>query len=309
MFDARVKTRLAPRTALAPRLAAAVLAVLALTGRAAYGSCAAPAPMIIWSYPADGQTDVPTNAGIFFLTTLGAAAGGATINGSALAIEGGHFGYRPPLTPQTDYVVAVGPASAAPIQLRFTTGAGPQPVPPPTVPTVTRVTASHDRALSDDCRAAWNAMDCFDTGQDTHVIFETEAHPLFFVVEPLQGATSVPWPITWPGSCGNPEIYVGSDNGRPRCHGAHRIHAVSITGESASADIDCDVALGAVPDGGAAIGGTGKSSSSGCAIAFERARPSAWIAALLIGLGLGLRRRRATAISRARRSCRPSEIS
>ena len=37
------------------------------------------------------------------------------------------------------------------------------------------LSATTSRPLSNPCQSVVHAMDCFDTGQDTHLVFETEA--------------------------------------------------------------------------------------------------------------------------------------
>lgn len=77
-------------------------------------------------------------------------------------------------------------------------------------------------------------MDCFDTGQATHLIFETDAKPVVFIV----AGDEVPWTMAWPGECGAPEIFVRE------CSGVHTVYAVSATGEASSQEVNCSTTTG-----------------------------------------------------------------
>jgi hypothetical protein len=236
----------------------ATVAALLLSGSTARASCVAPVREIVWSYPADGEKNVPTNARVFLLTTYGAFEPGTiAINGQPLSREPGdsRAGLGPALAPLTEYVVTLSQASSSEptLSFRFETGMGPVAAPLPAVPVVERQTRLTVRAFSPMCAAAWHAMDCFDTGQDTHLVFETASRPLLFYVEPLASGL-LPWSMAWPGVCGDPEVFIRS--GGPPCTGPFRLHAVSLTGDETTADPQCTAAPGGVPPMG-----------SGCAVA------------------------------------------
>jgi hypothetical protein len=212
--------------------------------RPASATCFLPQPKIVWSYPADGEVDVPTNARIFVLGTSYPPLGAALIvNGVLVHPDESKPGIGPVLAPHTEYVVALEPSTRYPdvvASFRFTTGAGPVAPELPPLPTVFRTILTQRRALSPECTAAVNTMDCFDTGQDTHLVFETTARPLLFIVVPLPGTRSVPWAIAWPGTCGDPEVFIASGNVHPSCsNNGHRIWSVSRTGELRTADPSC----------------------------------------------------------------------
>jgi hypothetical protein len=238
-----------------------VIAVAAAAPREAWASCVAPEPRIVWSYPADGETEVPLNARIFIVTNV-LSPQIVTINGDPLVLEPDKVGYGAKLAPNTDYIVTLEPSSPFPPKLltfKFTTGATAVAPEIPSVPGVSRITAKHERAFTPQCQAAWEAMDCFDTGQDTHLVFETPARPLLFMVQSLGPPRSIPWPIAWPGVCGDPEVFVGSFAGI--CGGSYYITAISRTGDMRSVDIPCDrVRAAALPPLQGSI------SSQGCAV-------------------------------------------
>lgn len=262
--------------------------------RAAQASCVLPELKLVWSYPADGQTDVPTNAHVFFLTTLVGIPSEITINGVAPPAETvtdpPTYGYAPVLAPDTQYRVALKYTNSTnELSFSFTTGAGPAASGPPAGPAIRGVTATPARDLSPMCAAAVSAMDCFDTGQDTHLIFDTDAKPvLFFVTGP-----EIPWAMLWPGECGAPEIFVGE------CSGKHTIYAVSATGEASTQDVGCSTTAG--PGGPGAKPATGDG-GSGCSVApgsgGNGLSDTLSIVAVAIGLLVSSSRRRLPRVAR-----------
>lgn len=123
---------------------------LALLGpaAAAHANCKPPEPSIVWSYPADGALDVPTNVRIFVLTSVWRhQPAQIRVNGQTVPRADLPFSYAPTLQPNTRYVVTVPTSPLQPgpdLALAFTTTAGPVPMPPPQVPRVDRVTRSGD---------------------------------------------------------------------------------------------------------------------------------------------------------------------
>ena len=246
-----------------------------LRGASARASCAESAPKIVWSYPADGDIDIPTNAHIFVLTSLGATTPDQQIlvNGQPAAeAADGTFGLAPAMQPNTAYVVTVPLApssgSTGALTFGFTTGVGATDGPIQLSPfTVDRVVTSKGApSLSPMCQDVVAAMDCFDTGQDTTVTFETQMRPAVFFVVPGDGA-SIPWTMTWPGTCGSPEIFTRG------CTGMYRIFAVNFEGMAQTADVSC---------ASATVG------SAGCSVAPGGGGTSRGELAVGVLLGLGL---------------------
>ncbi|MCB9626828.1 MAG: hypothetical protein H6725_05615 [Sandaracinaceae bacterium] len=114
------------RSALAitpPLLALAVGIALALsvTSRAS-ASCVPPDPAIVWSYPAEGATDIPVDARIFLRLNTYSRPTSITVNGVVVNWAGPGSAvedmFSPgPLTPNTAYLVTTtarprGPVSA-----------------------------------------------------------------------------------------------------------------------------------------------------------------------------------------------------
>jgi MYXO-CTERM domain-containing protein len=256
----------------------------------AHANCIQPPPAIVWSYPTDGATGVPTNARIFVFTTR---LGQETIflNGERLEHDTANprLGSGARLLPRTEYAVSVsllGVQTTAPLGFRFTTGDGPAPAGPPPAPVVDRVTQLAMRNLSAKCTAVWQASGCYDTGQNTHLVFETAARPLLFFVLP-RDAGPVPFTMPWPGECGHPEIYV-SNQGGTACQRDYQIHAVSVTGEETIADFSCSA--GPQPRG---PGSPRTPEAGGCTVATGTDHGSLSFLVMAVAAALTLRRRRA----------------
>jgi hypothetical protein len=266
-----------------------LIGVSSLWGAVARASCAAPEPKIVWSYPADGDTDIPTNAHIFVLTSLGAASSAQPIlvNGQAASqASDGTYGLAPVMQPFTDYVITVPIATptgtTTGLTFGFKTGSGAidGPVQPSPFKVDRVVTRTGMPTLSPACQDAVAAMDCFDTGQNTTVTFETQMRSTVFFVVPVTGS-NIPWTMTWPGTCGSPEIFT---NG---CTGTYRIYAVNFAGMAQTADVDC--ANATVGAGTGASGGPVASPGvGGCSVSAGAGESSPGEIAVGILLGLGL---------------------
>jgi hypothetical protein len=273
-------------------IAVAVTATAALIGASApaQGNCVAPVDKIIWSYPADGATGVPTNARLFVLRPSGLSTGSVRVNGQLVESDptDRRLGFRVQLEPSTTYLVEV-PSSPAPLSFRFTTGTAASLAPAPSAPIVERTTTETARSLPSFCRSALSIGECFDTPPYVDRVFETGSRPVFFVVRWLPPAVypaTVPQPsepvivppVYWPAECGHPELFE-----KPSiCFGTYRLSAVGITGEEVTADYACNRPADAT---------TGESTAGGCTTG--RGAPSAPVLlTILIGLAL-VRARRA----------------
>jgi hypothetical protein len=244
-------------------LPAALVAAGALTPQAAQASCAEPTPALVWSYPKDGETDVPTNITLWVLLSNWHKPGKVLLDGKELPVNGVGYGYRPlePLSPSSPHeitIVASPPAVEPPVTLtiRFTTASSETENEVPMVPMVQSVSATQTRPLTNLCQSVVHAMDCFDTGQTTHLVFNTEARPFLWIVErmPMLMGESPVFTL-WPGECEVPEIYVNPADAS-RCTYQYRLHAVEGTGLRAMSPPFCPAdLLRAEPgdDGGAPI--------------------------------------------------------
>jgi len=200
-----------------PALAAAALAVIAWPSAPtiARASCASPPLDLLWAYPEDGATDVPTNAVFWLVNSRWSALPTATLDGVELEPVSVTFGgskIEPgQLEPNTDYVLALDygehdadAGEASSVRIAFGTGSGPADRPP--APRVSSSSTSDTRPATELCRKVLAAQDCFDTGQDTLLTFEVEDDEAiaWLVLEDYLGESTV-----WPASCGEPSLMVG----------------------------------------------------------------------------------------------------
>ena len=303
---------------------AALAAASALCPRPARASCVEPTPTVVWSYPKDGDTEVPTNITLWLLLSNWHRPGKVLLDGKELPVNGFGFGYRPlePLAPSSPHELAFqastpGTEPAVNLTIRFTTGSGETEREPPMTPMVTAVSALGSRPLSNLCQGVVHAMDCFDQAQDTHLVFDTAARPFLWIIEqvPNQMGESPVFTL-WPGECELPELFVTGNAARV-CGHQYRLHAMEGTGLRAMSAPFCpadlvraapgeDGGLPPAPDGGgvapADAGASGPrpstgnpqvsdaGGSGGCSVAHGRALPVPFLVLVLI-LGLARRRR------------------
>jgi MYXO-CTERM domain-containing protein len=236
---------------------------------AANATCNAPDPKLVWSSPADGATDVPTNAAIWLLLANWHRPPEIALNGVPVPVAEIPFLYRPAvLEPRTHYEVkltATPDSAQTLVELTwgFTTGEGPSSLEAPAPPEIDRVSATQSRELDAICTAVWS--DCYDTLQDTHLLFHDAGPvPLTWVIErvaqrPEQGETSTF--RLWPSICGTPEIYVRA-GGVASCAGSYRIYAADVTGATAGRDVPCPLAKPATKGGGCSVADPGRQGSA-----------------------------------------------
>ena len=109
---------------------------------AANASCKAPEPKLVWSSPADGATDVPTNAAIWLLLANWYRPPEILLNGAPVPVAEIPFLYRPAaLEPRTRYEVKVtatpvGSQTVVEVTWGFTTGEGPSSLEAPAPPEI-----------------------------------------------------------------------------------------------------------------------------------------------------------------------------
>jgi hypothetical protein len=149
----------------------AVVVIASATAGVAQASCVAPKPTVIWSYPAEGDRDVPLDAEIRVIanvTLLNVFE--ATLDGNVISPSTDGAYPTEGLEPDKDYVFAIaGPkararSEATPtlLELRFHTGNGLATEPsPPELLSSTRELAMP--ALDPLCEAVHSAGQCFDT--------------------------------------------------------------------------------------------------------------------------------------------------
>jgi hypothetical protein len=221
-------------------LALASLSLL-FASRPAHAQCGAAAPAIVWSYPAAGQGDVPTNARVWLLTSFGRQPREVTIDGVTVRQSGVDFSYVPdqPFTPNAPHQVTVTYPGVAPLTIDFTTGAGPVDLPAPDFPLTRWATPLPTRTLSAQCQAALSAMSCFNAGEDTHLVFATEGTPLAWLIERVPLNDTDPRELhLWPAGCGLPEVFARAADTRV-CGRDYRLHALGPTGLRTMGDRFC----------------------------------------------------------------------
>jgi hypothetical protein len=217
----------------------------------AEAACTPPAPAVIWSYPADGDTGVPTNAMIWIVTSRGRQPQRVLLDGQLLDASPRDFSFIPdqPLTPNANHVVTINPPVGPLIRIRFTTGPGPTERIAPDKPVVHWVSPRATRALSPKCQAIVDAMGCFDAGEDTHLVFAVEGSPLLWLIERVGLPGVAPELHPWPSECGLPEVFARNLEGH-LCGRGVRIHAVDASGMRAMTKPFC---LGRYLRSGAAL--------------------------------------------------------
>jgi len=198
---------------------------------AAEASCVAPDFEVVWSYPAQGQTNVPTNAQVVVLTTQWSSVE-AQLDGATLVQEAEGFRFATPvLAANTEHTLVLTPnnfSGGAPVTLTFRTGAGPMASKPPAAEPGQTV-ESGERTLDAVCSRALAAGDCYDTGQDEYLTLRTTHLPVAWIVRFLDESGRVFWRQLWPGTCGSPEVFVHSNDDR-----CYTLMAVNEIGETAA---------------------------------------------------------------------------
>jgi MYXO-CTERM domain-containing protein len=197
----------------------------------AQADCPLPAPAIVWSYPADLDTDIPTNAMIWIVTSRGRQPQQVLLDGQPLAASPRDFSFVPnqPLSPNAQHMVTINPPVGPNLRIRFTTGPGPAEKIAPDRPIVHWVSPQATRTLSPRCQAVLNAMGCFDAGEDTHLVMAVEGMPLLWLIERVRAPGLPPELHPWPSECGLPEVFTRNLDGH-LCGRGVRLHAVEATG-------------------------------------------------------------------------------
>lgn len=178
---------------LKPAVCLIVASCLARAG-VARANCVEPPPVLLWSYPADGDTEVPTNVD---LLVTGSPYGAPALNGAPLTrLSSGVYDLGE-LAPHTAYEVRWDAAAIV-----FTTGAGPGQEPAPSVSSDVEVMRNPE--LEARC-ALIDPQGCFDTGPPTRVRFDAGPAPVAWLVDVLScdGFRSQ---MIWPSACGVPTL-------------------------------------------------------------------------------------------------------
>ena len=230
-------------------LAASVALCVVLTPATATAKCTVPALALLWSYPANGDINVPTNAVLWALGNSWSVPS-VTLDGMPIVVPvAGPRGIPlGPLAPQHDYVVRLDYGSSWPFdagsptvfEIRFRTGDGPV-TQLPAVPVSGVQRTGYAQAT---CPEVINAQACFDTGQDTLFTFDvTEASAIGWLVHRQ----------LWPARCG-PAYFSYSAPPNP-CFEVRAIGSGGLLGDATEyclqpQDSAASPPSGQVPDGG-----------------------------------------------------------
>ncbi|MET0388218.1 MAG: hypothetical protein ABW321_19755, partial [Polyangiales bacterium] len=235
----------------------------------AQASCAGPPITLLWSYPEDGATNVPTNAVLLGVVQGWASMPGATLNGTKIEVQGslgfGGFQLEPgALTPDTDYELVLDfsmyaqPGQTRPrVELKFRTGTGPA-MKPAAAPRIVAHETSREPWRDHPCADIIQAQDCFDTGQSVLVS-----------VEPAPETDAQAWVLSgdstalWPARCGDPALYV-HDSREPICVTLQRVGIGGLLSEPTEYCVPAAPADGGgAGQGGNAAGGAGGDEADG----------------------------------------------
>jgi hypothetical protein len=200
-------------------MAVLVAALVPVVGapNAARASCAAPTDFV-WSYPADGDLDVPLDADLLFVERGDWTGAVVSLDDEPLrAVKDvpGHYDLGR-LKAHTKYRIAVTLADASnqgtpePLSFSFTTGAGRAGG---SDSSTLRVKSSSAHTLRSDeqltCGDVLSANKCFDTGQPelARFVVETDAHVELWVFELVTKSSHGMVFDSFPADCGEPQLF------------------------------------------------------------------------------------------------------
>jgi hypothetical protein len=195
------------------------VALQSLTAGGAQADCLAPSPLLLWSYPEDGASDVPIDAELWAFTNLGnLKPSGATLNGQDLALtepDAQDHGLRfspGPLSSDTSYkfVITYAARGSVPVsvfEVQFKTGAAKAKPAAPAKVVAHAESPAADAALS-GCKELFVAQGCSDTiGKSAPSLHTFElASP--GAVAWLVRSTHPDGRLVWPKTCGHPQLLV-----------------------------------------------------------------------------------------------------
>lgn len=155
---------------------------------------------ILWSHPAQGATDVPTNVDLWVMLTDGdepprVSLGDAELPGLQLP-----FNYDlGELAPNTEYLLKVHGDPDSAFELRFTTGSGAAEVDPDAAPGMVTTSSTFDYAAPASlCQAIVNNQGCFDTPPNTYYEFAPSGNAVGWLVH----SNDLLRDVLWPSECG-----------------------------------------------------------------------------------------------------------
>lgn len=200
------------------------LAVALAAPAIAQADCLTPEPDLLWSYPADGARDVPTNALFWFVSSqtsfnpeLSATLNGKPLNWPESArstwrnVSMSRVHVDPgPLAPNTAYTLVLrfglGPKSGA-YELHFTTGGGPGK-PGEGARVIGHVADLPPQRPGVPCAELIGTQACFDMLTDTppawHRFVLQKSDAIAWFVQGEQADSNV----LWPAECGMPRLFL-----------------------------------------------------------------------------------------------------
>lgn len=248
----------------------------------ARADCEAPEPAIIWSYPAQGDTGVPTNVDFWVLGTGWSGPVRASLAGAELPrLPLGHGFDLGELQPNTTYTVSLSlgdpqnPDAPRSFERSFTTGAGPVASDPGAAPGNVRGYAEREVSLSPLCQAVLDTQDCFDTGQDTHYTFAPSGTAKAWLIQSEDSYRGVD---VWPAECGTPELFLHS--GELPCV---TLHGIDAAGNVHAGERTCTQTLGDI---------LGNEEGMSCALQPPAPERTEWPAFALLAIAVAFCRRR-----------------
>jgi hypothetical protein len=154
---------------------------------------------VLWTYPADGAVDVPTNTQLLVSDEFGSTP---SLNGKTLSMSRDGAFDLGELAPYTTYRVTWPPPISGGAQaISFTTGGGPSLQSAPATPEPLQVR----RAPSDyEYCPLVRSQGCFDTGAPVRASFAPSEDAIAWLVE--SSSCDGTARMVWPAECGPPVI-------------------------------------------------------------------------------------------------------
>lgn len=219
------------RIALAAQvLGLALAAACTALAAPAAASCSQPNAELVWSFPADGATDVPAGiTSLWVLATswsqpLSATIDGKAVNGMSDRGFGGTQVMVEALSGDADHVLELTYDRNQQATVHFhTTSAKPMSSDSPPGVQGHRL---EEPPTDASCQAVLQAQDCFDNGQGSFVRFETETRPaaIAWLVQHKESDDAASF---WPATCGDAALFGASQR---LTNGCFVLRAIDATG-------------------------------------------------------------------------------
>jgi hypothetical protein len=274
----------------------------------AHASCAVARFELVWSWPADGDTNVPLDATMQLLTSkkrVGSWA--ATLNDQPLDSDSADSFALGGLQPDTDYTFRIVstdmriPTEMPEIAVHFRTGAASGGVVPAPKVAATRLEEEFP-LLSERCQATLGAQSCWDTGPAKYRTFDIEdSSAVAYLVSVGDNGYEMLWPVDCEPIASELQQFP---NDEPICY---RVRAVDARGERSEATQLCLDRKGnssALEQAQQQEQGSAAPAAASCSTQrVAAAQTSGWLGSVLgLLLTLGLLRRRSGRAGAPRRA-------